>query len=285
VRRTLRILATCAAVLAVAGAGATAWVYAASEKHLRSFPPPPPFNLPIPSDAAAIARGEHLVLTRGCGGCHGDDLGGQQMWGYAVAPGLPELARAQSAATFEAALRHGIDHRGRAVYDMPSFNFVRLRDEDVADIIAYLRAAPVVHHDLPQASLPWRTRWDIARGANQAIAAFIPRVPPLKQTAAGDPRLARGEYIAMTTCNECHGLSLRADSPFGDETAPDLVVIVGYDEAAFTRLMRKGIALGDRELPMMSPVARGRFVNFTAEEVHDLYTFLHDMASRAAAAR
>jgi mono/diheme cytochrome c family protein len=281
--RPLRVIAVALGALLVAGAGGAAWVYAASEAHLDSFARPPPFSVPIPGDAAAVARGDHLVRTRGCRGCHGDDLGGQQMWGHAVAPNLVELARTQDAAIVEAALRHGIDRNGRAFYDMPSYNFVRLRDADVADIIAYLRAAPLVHHELPRPSLPWSIRWKLARGTNQAIAGFLPHVPPLRQTNAADQRLARGEYIAMTTCNECHGLSLRADSPFDDETAPDLVVILGYDEAAFTRLMRSGLALGERELPMMSPTARGRFAHFSAEEVHDLYTFLHDMASRAAA--
>ncbi len=284
-KRAGRALAIAALALLLIGAGGAAWVYAASEAYLKSFPRPPPFAQPVPTDSAAIARGEHLVLTRGCRGCHGDDLGGQLMWGHAVAPSLPELARSESAATLEAALRHAIGRDGRALYSMPSYNFLRLRDADVADIIAYLRTAPVVHHDLPRASLPWSIRWNIARGTDFAIPAVLPRVPPLRQVQAQDARLARGEYIAMTTCNECHGHTLRADSPFEDESAPDLIVILGYDEAAFTRLMGKGIALGERELPMMSPVARGRFANFTAEEVHDLYTFLHDMASRAAAAR
>ena len=89
-----------------------------------------------------------------------------------------------------------------------------------------------------------------------AIAAILHKVPPLAHSTQDSP-LARGEYTAMTTCNECHGLNLHADSPFDDETAPDLVVIAGYDEAAFTTLMRTGKALGNRELPMMSGVARG----------------------------
>jgi mono/diheme cytochrome c family protein len=281
--RALRWLAgTALSLLCVTGAGFV-WIYLASEAHLRSFAAPPPFTQPIPTDSEAIARGDHLVRTRGCRGCHGDELQGQVMWGYAVAPNLPALARTESAAAFEAALRHGIAHDGRAVYDMPSFNFLRLRDADVADILAYLRSAPVVTAALPRASLPWRTRLDIALGANQAIPAFLPRVPALRRGGDADPRVARGEYLAMTSCNECHGLSLRADSPFGDETAPDLVVIAGYDAAAFTRLMRTGKALGERELPMMSPVARGRFVYWTDEEVADLYAFLSDMARTAAA--
>ena len=146
----------------------------------------------------------------------------------------------------------------------------------MADIIAYLRSAPVAQHDLPRASLPWSIRWDLARSHDVAIAAILDKVPPMKR-AGEDSELARGEYLAMTTCNECHGLTLNADSPFGDETAPSLMaVITGYDEAAFTRLMRTGKALGDRELPMMSGVARGRFVHFTDDELRDLYAFLKD---------
>lgn len=272
----------------IAGAFA-GWVWFASEAHLKSFPPPPLFSMQIPKDEASISRGEHLVFTRGCRGCHGDELQGQRMWGYAVAPNLPMLAREQSAAAIEAALRHGIAHDGTAMYSMPAFSFMRLRDEDVADIIAYLRSEEFGYRfdpgglkDPGEPSLPWKIRYDLARGTDQAIPGFLPLVPPLKHAGVDSP-IARGEYIAMTTCIECHGFSLHADSPFPGENAPSLVVIAGYDEAAFTHLMRTGKALGERELPMMSGVARGRFVHFTDGEVRDLYAFLHDLAMRAVA--
>ena len=277
-RRLMRWLGAAVGIAALGAVALASWVYMRSEAYLHSFERPPPFTLAIPDDDASRARGEHLVRTRGCAGCHGNDLGGQLMWGYAVPPNLPKLAREISAADFEAALRHGIDHTGRAMRDMPSYNFLRLRDADVADIIAWLRSAPVARHDLPSASLPWSIRWDLALDRDVAIAAVLPRVPPMK-FAAADSALARGEYLAMTTCNECHGLTLHADSPFDDETAPSLVVIAGYDEPAFTRLMRTGKALGDRELPMMSGVARGRFVHFTDEEVRELYSFLKNVVA------
>jgi mono/diheme cytochrome c family protein len=270
-------------VVVVAGLAFVAWVWFASEAHLKSFARPAPFTTPVPTDAASIARGDHLVKTRGCRGCHGDDLQGQPMWGYAVAPNLAQLARTVSAADIEAALRHGIGHDGKALYSMPAFSFIRLRDADVADMIAYLRSVPLAPHELPDPALPWGIRFALARGSDQAIAGFLGRVPRLKRN--GDDALARGEYIAMTTCIECHGFSLRADSPFDDETAPDLIVIAGYDANAFAHLMRSGKALGERELPMMSGVARSRFVHFTDDEVRDLYSFLSDMAARAAASR
>jgi len=281
----LRWIAATVGALALIAAAGLASVYLASEAHLRSFARPPAFDASISTDAAAITRGEHLVYTRGCRGCHGDQLQGDFMWEYATAPNLPAYTREHDVAVFEAALRHGIGADGRALYSMPSYNFIRLRDADVADIYAYLRSLPVDEVALPAPRLPWPIRWNLARGSDKAIAGFLDLVPPLRRADDPDPRLARGEYIAMTTCNECHGFGLRADSPFEDETAPDLIIIAGYDEAAFTHLMRTGKALGDRELPMMSGVARGRFVHFTNEEVGDLYVFLGDLAARAAASR
>jgi mono/diheme cytochrome c family protein len=271
--------------LLCAALGLAIWVYAASEAHLRSFEPPPAFAHAIPADAAALARGDHLVRTRGCRGCHGDDLAGQLMWGHFAAVNLAEYARTETPATFEAALRHGIGRDGRALYAMPSYNFVRLRDADVADILAYLRSVPVVEKRLPRAALPWQVRLDLALGRDAAMPAYLDRVPPLRRADDPDLRLARGEYIAMTTCNECHGFGLRGDTPWEEDTAPDLVIIAAYDEAAFRRLMREGVALGERELELMSPVARGRFAWFTDQEVADVYAFLTDMSGRAAEAQ
>lgn len=266
------------AVLAVGAAG-LGWVYLASEAHLRSFTPPPPFDVPLPADDNALARGKHLVDTRGCRGCHGADLEGEPMWGYAVAPNLPALMREHGVAALEAGMRHGIGADGKALYSMPSFSFIRLSDTDVAAIAAYLLATPVKRVELKAPSLPWSIRWAIARGDDEAIPGFLDQVPPLRYAAQADSPLARGEYLAMTTCIECHGFRLRGDELFGG-TAPDLVVVAGYDEAAFTKLMRTGKALGDRELERMSGVARGRFANFTDEEIRDLYTFLKDGTAR-----
>lgn len=274
-----------AAGAALAGASFVGWVYAASEAHLRSFPNPAAFDHPIPTDAAALARGERLTLTRGCRGCHGEHLQGELMWGVAVAPNLPALARDEDAAAFERALRHGVGHDGRALYSMPSYNFVHLRDQDVADLYAYLRQAPVAHAELPRPHLPFAIRYEIAMGRDAAMPQWLGRVPPLTRQHDPDPRIARGEYLAMTSCNECHGFGLRADTPWGPEegAAPDLTIVGSYPEADFRRLMHDGVAIGDRELPMMSGVARGRFSHLTDEEVGDLYAFLQDFSARALA--
>lgn len=277
----VRWLVGSAVVLVVTTLAFGAWIFGASEAYLRSFEPPVPFTYVIASDAESIAHGEHLVRTRGCRGCHGDELAGELMWGFARAPNLVAYAGSESAATFEAALRHGIGRDGRALYSMPSYNFVRMRDEDVAAVYAYLRTLPLVKKELPRSSLPWSIRLDMALGRDMAIPAVLDLVPALRHMDHSNPAIARGEYIAMTSCNECHGLGLRANVPWDDETAPDLVIIRAYDEANFNRLMRTGIAIGDRELRMMSGAARSRFAHFTDQEVADVYLFLSYMSERA----
>lgn len=269
-------------IVAVAALGFVGWVYAASEAHLRSFDSPPAFAVEIPSDAVSIARGEHLAITRGCGGCHGEQLQGQPMWGAVVTPNLAAYAREHDAATFERALRHGIDHTGRGMYSMPSFNFMNMRDEDVAALFAYLRQAPVADGPKASTGMPFALRLAIAQGKDDVMPAWMEHAPALEYQGSPFASLARGEYIAMTTCNECHGFSLRADVPWeSDGRTPDLIAMMaGYPEADFRHLMRDGVAVGGRELEMMSGVARGRFSRFSDEELSDLYTYLRWRSDR-----
>lgn len=269
-------------VVAVAALGFVGWVYAASEAHLRSFETPPAFAAEIPSDAASLARGEHLVATRGCGGCHGDQLQGQPMWGMVVTPNLAAYAREQDVATFERALRHGIDHSGRGMYSMPSFSFMNMHDEDVAALYGFLRSAPVTEGPAPSTGMPFALRLVIARGEDDVMPEWIKTAPLLEQQGNASAAIARGEYVAMTTCNECHGFSLRADVPWeSDGRSPDLIAVVaGYEEADFRRLMREGVPIGGRDLELMDDVARGRFVHFTDEEVGDLFAYLKFRSGR-----
>ncbi|MBX3511214.1 MAG: c-type cytochrome [Hyphomonadaceae bacterium] len=277
--------------LALLAAAVLAWIYAASEAHYRSFAAPPPFVHPIPEDAAAIAWGEHIARTRGCRGCHGEALEGEIMGGMVVTPNLPALARRVSPAALEAAIRHGVGHNGRALYSMPAYNFLHLTDADTAALIAYLRAAPVSTAAPAGALRPWHERWPaevlmrlaIARGEDAAMPAWLHHVPPLREQANPDPRIAQGEYLAMTSCNECHGFNLRGFQPWAGESAPDLIVLAAYSEQDFTRLMREGAPISGAQLEMMGPVARGRFAHWSDEEVAALYAYLSRLAAEAVA--
>lgn len=272
-----------AALLPLLGLAA---LFSRSELELRSFSAPPPFSASIPDDSASLARGRHLTRTRGCFGCHGQRLEGQvfeEEWPWvrrAVAPNLARYARDHAPQTLADAIRAGVGHDGRALWSMPSYNFKHLPDEDVAAIIGYLRSAEVVARPLPRPSMGWRARWWLVTGELEHMARWVDGVPDRILGPGDEPALVRGEQLAMTTCNECHGLDLRGSWEEVDGALPDLAVVSGYSWTDFRTLMTTGVPIGGRDLGLMAMVARDRFAHFTEQEMRDLYRFLRTLANR-----
>src|SRR5687768_7642447 len=108
-------------------------------------------NVTIPTDAEAIARGEHWVKAE-CIGCHGDDLSGgpffEAPFGYFDAinltPGEGGIGGEFNDEDWVRALRHGVNPQGTSLLIMPSNYFRYYSDEDLGDIIAYLKSLPPV---------------------------------------------------------------------------------------------------------------------------------------------
>ncbi len=278
--------------LATAIALGFAAVYLLSERQMRDRKAVHQFSTEIPADAASIERGRHIARTRGCLGCHGQQLQGydfDEQWDWpkrAVAPNLASYARVHDAQTIEAAVRQGIGADGRELMSMPSFNFARLRDDDLAALIAYLRSAPVVEVSLPRPALGWDVRWDIAMGRELSMADWVTMVPPLRLDPAVQPILAEGEYLAMTMCNECHGLDLRGESYYsgwdGSRPTPDLAMVAAYDRAQFEKLIESGFSPDGRRLGLMALVAPDRFPSLSDSEVDSLHAFLQSLAAQPA---
>lgn len=263
---------------------AAAFVYVASEVYLADIVPPRSFDLPIPSDKAALENGRHIARTRGCFGCHGQQLEGKvftEQWDWVergVASNLSVIAKEATPSQLEAAIRHGIGFNGRAMYSMPSYNWVHLSDKQVADLIAFLKSVPTIENQLPRARLGWAARWILATRADDHMAALARQVPGLRTKPTGDPVLHRGERLAMTTCNECHGLDLRGTQT-PDFFTPDLAIIAMYSEEEFRRLMKDGVTRdGRNDLGLMSLVGPDRFPAFTESEMRSLYLYLSSLA-------
>ena len=134
-----------------------AFVYARSELALRKNWKIEEAALAVPGGDGAVARGEHLAITRGCTDCHGEDLGGHVMMevpaiGRMAGPNLTHgsggLPASFSDADFEHAIRHGFKPDGRAILFMPTRDFAALSDADTADLIAYVKTRPSVDRAL-----------------------------------------------------------------------------------------------------------------------------------------
>lgn len=250
-------------------------VYLASERIVRRTHEvdAPPFAARAESNS--LAEGERLARLHGCLGCHGQNLEGkvfidEPLLAHIVSPNLTIAVREYSDAQLERIIRHGIRPNGRSVVAMPSGMFSQLTDDDLGRILAYLRSAPPVIGHAREVRLGPLARLGVV------IGRFAPAVDAVRRAEALSPEFPRagdstaaGAYLARTVCTECHGLDLN-----GGERAPDLRIAAGYTREQFSRLMRTGKALGDRELTLMSQVARSRFSRFTDQEVEALYGYL-----------
>jgi mono/diheme cytochrome c family protein len=259
-------------------------VWLGSEVRLRNVDPPQPFTTGIEYDAESLKYGKHLARTRGCFGCHGQNLEGRvftEQWPWverAVAPNLVIFAQQHSPSVLEAAIRHGIGSDGKALWSMPSYNWTNLKDQDLANLIAYLQSESSVAVALPEPALGFSARWSIAFGQDQHMAELASSVPALQYSSSKNLVMQRGEYIAKTTCNECHGLDLKG-SIQPDFVSPSLEIIAAYNEDQFRVLMKEGRSNSGREnLGLMTVIAKDRFAFFTDRELSDLYHYLRTFA-------
>ena len=255
-------------------------IYIFSERILRRTYDRPAIALSIPTDAASIAEGRRLATVRGCfDACHGKNAEGavmfdQPMIARLVAPNLTASVRKYSDAELAVIIRNGLRPDGRSVLIMPSEAFIGLTDEDLGRIIASLKTLPEAAGPGPGASLGPIGRLGFVTGqfktARQLIAETVP--PP----DATNAEAKQGRYLAQTICSGCHGTALRGDSN-PDFTSPDLRIVAAYSPDAFTQLMRTGVALGGRDVRVMSETARIHLAQLTDPEIAALYSYLHSL--------
>lgn len=276
--RLLRILARIALGAFILALVAVAAIYIASEGLIRRTYDVAPVSVVVPTDAASVAEGRRLATIRGCNdGCHGTGVSGGLLfdgpWYYGdmVAPDLTRVAATYTDSELERVIRRGVRRNGRSTFGMPSPMFYHLTDADLGVIIAFLRSLPL--GDGPDTDVRFGPlgRLELVMEPHFAYATEIERDAPWTTEAELQGPNGRGRYLALTVCTECHGMNLKGSD---DGSTPDLVVVGAYAPEQFARLMRDGIAVGERELPMMSPVARGRFSQFRDDEVRALYDFL-----------
>jgi mono/diheme cytochrome c family protein len=226
----------------------------------------------------AAAHGGRLSRVLGCNGCHGEELTGEdwsepgfgKLWTANLTRAVPAYADAQ----LEQVIRAGRQPGGRELWEMPSHLFTQLTRDDMAALIAYLRSQPPRGDVRPPPVFEEGARREIAAGTFISSAASVEREGQSWPPGAGPQhRLAR--YIVRSTCAECHGMNLEGGQPNPQATPrPDLRMVAAYERSDFHRLLRTGKAAGNREVSLMSEVARGRYRHLTDAEVEALYQYL-----------
>lgn len=263
---------------------AAAWVWIASARALGGNHAGVAERLAQPT-TAQLADGDRQLKILGCYSCHGSGLRGHLMFSEpniadVYAPNLTLIAAEASDQQLARAIRQGIGTDGRPLFIMPSAQYARLGDAEVAALIAAIRALPPGGKQTPPVHVGPIGRLGIATGKFHTQPEEVERFRNNMPADLG-PRFAQGRKLAMTNCAECHGPSFGGAEPKPGTVAPDLTVAGAYDLPEFRRLMRTGVASGNRKLGLMAEVARNDFSHFTDEEIAAIHAYLKERASRA----
>ncbi|WP_428098222.1 c-type cytochrome [Candidatus Rariloculus sp.] len=218
-----------------------------------------PFVPPSPPANDLVARGEYLVESIvGCGNCHsgrdenGEFVEGQEYAGNFViaepvftanAPNItpdPETGIGDwTDEEIERAIREGIASDGRVMGPPMAFAYYRdISSNDMAAMIAYLRAVPAVNRVVPESefNMPLPPAW------GEPVTEPVPDIPR-------SDRLAYGRYLshALGHCTQCH-------TPLAEESVGDFSRIgsgmnlyplpFGYDWSALAANITQHETLG-----------------------------------------
>jgi len=278
-------------VLVLIGAGV---VYAASERRLRQKFDTSVDSVYVPTDSAAVARGEHLVRNViDCTICHGSDLGGAV---YSSSPAIgtvagPNLTRGKGGVgadytdlDYLRAIRRGVRRDGRSLIVMPSEVFTHLSDEDMGAVVAFLKQAPPVDREVPKSGFGPVGRALLASGKmNILVAGKTPRIAA-PASVPRDTTPAYGKYLAdISGCHGCHGYGLsggRVAGPPGLPPASNLTPegIGSWKEADLIRALREGKRADGTQLDEFMPwkVFRG----MTDAEIHAIWLYLRSVPGK-----
>ena len=251
----------------------------------------------IPTDEAAIARGEHIVKAlAGCDGCHGKDMEGMvlledpailSLYGPNLTNGEGGVGSRFTTEDWVRAIRHGVDSEGKPLLLMPAQNFNEMTDEDLGALLAYIQSLPPVDNELPDQGIgpmgyllaisePGMFPAELIDHSAQAPSAIEPGVT-----------VEYGEYlVAIGTCRDCHGEQLngRPLPPMLDEP-PARNLTPGGDLANWTvddfiQTVRTGVTPEGRELqePMASVIAT--LQQQTDDELSAIFLYLQSLTPR-----
>lgn len=286
-------------VLALTGCGAVALLAAAQygeRKMDRQITVSVP-EIPYRTDTASVERGRYLFRSRGCVECHGangagkdvvNDGKGMLVHAPNITPSPDSVVAGYTTNDWTRTIRHGIKPNGRPAIVMPSEDYARFTDVDLASLVGYLRQMSPAPGGGAQIEFPLVVRAlygvglvkDAAERINHALPASAP-VP-----AAATPE--HGAYVA-NSCLGCHGTALSGgaipgappDWPAAANLTPGAgSALVRYVTAeSFTAMFRSGKRPDGSAISSVMPFTSLKEMNDT--DVQALYIYLKTLPARS----
>ncbi|MBG9390008.1 c-type cytochrome [Caenimonas aquaedulcis] len=162
------------------------------------------------NDAQALERGKYLFESRGCVDCHGANGAGRTfVEGKGIKLAGPDITSGGATKGYKPedwvrTIRHGVNPAGHAIMIMPSEDYNRFTDQDLASLVAYVRALPPQGGAKAVLELPPPARILYGFGAIKDAAARIDHSLPPAQPVEAGVNVKHGAYVA-NMCIGCHG--------------------------------------------------------------------------------
>jgi len=221
----------------------------------------------IPKDSSSIAHGRVWTMIL-CAHCHGTNLAGTHFFNdpkfgiidsHNLTSGKGGVGGHYTDMDWVRTIKHGVKPDGHAVFAMPSVDFNKLGDEDLGEIIAYLKTLPPVDNQLQET--PELTAFSKILNS---LGAFGPMfsaevidhqapsfIPPPKGASA-----EYGSYLVdVFGCRTCHGQKLNGgkdpnpNAPFGPNITPG-GHLGNWNTEQFTNTMRTGMTPEGKSLDL-----------------------------------
>ena len=229
-----------AAVLLVAGAVALGYQMAKSKMTRKVDVAVKP--VAYASDAQALARGKYLYESRGCADCHGAGGGGREFVndGKGVRLAGPNITAGGVTTAYKPedwvrTIRHGVKPNGQPAMVMPSEDYNRYTDQDLASVVSYVRSLPPAQGGAAVIEFPMPVRVLYGFGAMPDAAAKIDHSLPPAQPVAEAVNAQHGGYVA-NMCLGCHGEHLSGGKiPGGPPDWPPAANITPGEGTAMSR--------------------------------------------------
>ena len=276
----------------------TAFVYVASNARLNKHYAIDVPGMPLPTDAASLARGEHVARAIAkCVDCHGGLLEGNVVMNVPVlgrfaAPNLTAAPTGVGASLRDRdwfrAIRHGVAPDGRPLLLMPADDYVHLSDSDLVALVAWTRSRLLVEHAVPSSRLGPLGRVLLLAGKFPILPAEA--VDHSVQHVSAPPAGVTpeyGRYLSLAGgCAGCHGQGMSGGkAPTLPPQAPPAANLTptglsGWTEADFFRVLREGKnpaghALDRRWMPWKTA---GKM---TDQEIRAVWAYLRSLPPRA----
>lgn len=182
----------------------------------------------VTGDAAQVERGRYLYTTRGCAECHGANGAGKTVIRdggmHVISPNITAGANSVIAnyrvADWVRAVRHGVKPNGNPIMIMPSEDYNRFTDEDMAALVAYVQTLKPVPGQRALIDVPVPVTvlygFGVIKDAAEKIDHTLPPAPPVPDAVTPE----HGAYVA-NSCIGCHGTHFSGGKiPGGPPTWP-----------------------------------------------------------------